>query len=162
MKTWAKNQTNQMKSQNKKLTIAAIVMAVVALIGFIDASYLTAEHLLGGTPACTVLEGCEIVTTSEYSTIGPIPIALLGSLYYLAVILGAVLFIDRKNKKVLKLVSLLPIAGFATSLSLVYLMLFVLDAICIYCMGSALSSTTLFIVGIYILLKMRKTKSVDG
>ncbi len=154
-KSQKKMETKKKTPKSKLLMTAAIVMAVVAFVGFVDASYLTAEHVLGGTPACSILEGCEVVTTSEYSTIGPIPIALLGALYYLTVLIGAFLYIDKKNEKILKAVSYLPIAGAATSLGLVYLMIFVLDAICIYCMGSALTSTILFGVGLYILKKTK-------
>jgi uncharacterized membrane protein len=149
------------QSKNKLLTIAAIVMAIVAMFGFVDSSYLTAVHLLGETPACSVLDGCEVVTTSEYSTIGPIPIALLGALYYLAIMIGSFLYLDKKKTKVFKLVSLLPLVGFITSLGLVYLMIFVLEAICIYCIGSAISSTILFIVGLYVLYSTSLKRQLD-
>lgn len=137
-----------------------VTMAVLSFIGFLDASYLAAKHYLGEVPDCSILKGCEIVTTSEYAVILGVSIALLGALYYLAIFLGTVLYLDSKRALVLKLVALLPVAGFAFSLYLVYLMLFVLDAICLYCMGSATTSTLLFILSLLIFNRIRRSVPV--
>ncbi|MDP3881076.1 MAG: vitamin K epoxide reductase family protein [bacterium] len=136
----------------KKLLIAFIV---IATIGFIDASYLTIVHFLGQAPECSILEGCDVVTSSKYSTIGPIPVALLGALYYLTVAIASIFALDRRSVAATRLVSNLTWLGLLASIYFVYLQLFVLKSICIYCMGSALGSTVLFILGM-ILLKRTK------
>ncbi|MBI2476675.1 vitamin K epoxide reductase family protein [Candidatus Uhrbacteria bacterium] len=113
---------------DRKLGTVASVMALVSFLGFVDAAYLSAEHFLGGTPVCAILKGCDIVTTSAYATIGPIPVAFLGVLYYLVIFLGCVSYLDRRNPHVLRRVSLLPIAGFGFTLYLLALMAFVITS----------------------------------
>ena len=74
----------------------------VAPLGFADAVYLTVEHYANRVPPCTILHGCEQVTTSAYSFFYGIPVALLGALYYLAIIVGVALYLDTKRELILK------------------------------------------------------------
>lgn len=134
-----------------------MVFAMLAIVpvGFIDATYLTIEHFLGKVPPCTLTNGCAAVTSSSYSLIFGIPLALLGAIYYLAIILGLVYYLDSKKPMVIKAISAVTAFGFVFSLYLVYLQLFVIKAICQYCMLSALSSTLLFIIGAMVLKSHR-------
>jgi len=137
-----------------------LVYAMLALapIGFLDALYLTIEHYLGRIPPCSIISGCEKVTTSKYSVIFGVPTSLLGTLYYLAVIVALVYFLDSKKTIVIKLVSMFTLAGFLFSGWLMYLMFFVIHAVCQYCLLSALSSTGLFIIGVLVLKSLRCTE----
>lgn len=144
-----------MNTPARTLKILGIVFLIVSAIGFLDATYLTVEHYRGAIPPCSV-EGCEIVLTSAYSTVAGIPIALFGALFYLTVLILSLYFLDSKNAKALRAASYLTIPAFLTSLVLVYLQLFVLKNICQYCMVSAVTSTVLFIFGIYTILEMKK------
>ena len=124
-----------------------LVIVILAFIGFADAAYLTAEHFLGATPVCLISHGCDTVLTSRYASIGPIPLSLVGVLYYLVVFLGAVTLVDRNkltHSRMVKFLSIITGLGFLSSLGLVYLQLFVLHAICFYCMVSATTTTLLF------------------
>ena len=132
----------------------------LSFTGFLDSSYLTAKHFLGETPNCSFLKGCATVTTSQYSEIWGIPIALIGASYYLLILILSIAYLDTKNLKILKLTVFLTPLGFLTSLFLVYLQLFVLNAICLYCIISALTSTSLFVLGGYALLKFSEKESV--
>lgn len=136
----------------QKLTpskIFLIVLVVVSVIGFSDATYLTAKHYLDSPVPCTVLKGCQTVTESKYSTVFNIPIALFGVFYYLFI--SILLFLHMEGvKSALKLLLLSTTAGFITTLYLVYLQAFVLNAFCLFCIISALSSTTLFFGTIYL------------
>lgn len=123
-----------------------IVMLIVALIGFADATYLAIEHLRGVSPNCSILAGCEVVTSSKYSEIFGIPVALGGSVYYLSVFLLLVAYLDTKKIYFFRLVTLLTPLGLLASAWFVFLQLGILKAICIYCMGSAISSTVLFVL----------------
>lgn len=133
-----------------------IAFLLVSFLGFLDAGYLTVEHFRGVPPPCTILEGCEKVTTSEYSVIWGVPVALGGAIYYLAVFLLIILYFDRKNEIFLNLASYATIAGLLASAWFTYLQLFVIKAICLYCLFSALTSTTLFIFGMIILSYKRR------
>jgi uncharacterized membrane protein len=135
---------------------------IVAVMGFADASYLTIEHYRGVIPPCSVTEGCEVVLTSSYSTIFGVPTSLLGAIYYLAVSIGAFIYLESKHgageiaahhAAILKWTLMATAFGFGMSLWFVYLQLFILHSICIYCMGSAAASTILFITAIVMLRK---------
>lgn len=138
---------------NKKLIWFFLI---IAFLGFFDSTYLAIEHFRGVTPPCTIVEGCEEVTTSKYSTIFGVPVAFLGSFYYFAVFGLSVLYLQFKRDKFLIWASYLAILGFLASLGFVYLQLFVIEAVCVYCMFSALTSTILCGLGFYFRIKLSK------
>lgn len=123
-----------------------LTIMLLALIGVFDTAYLTIEHFQGGEVSCSITNGCGEVLTSQYATIGPIPLALLGLLYYLTIVMLAALWADKYKPKHLLMLRAVMSAGFALSLYLVYLQLFVLDAICQYCMLSAMTTTIIMVI----------------
>jgi len=127
----------------------------LALIGFLDAVYLTTAHYTG-TINCSVISGCQEVLVSQYSIILSIPVALLGTVYYIFILLNALLYIDRQTKLSLKVLKYLPSLGWLFSLYLIYLMFFVIKALCQYCLLSAITSTLLFIMSLILLNKSKK------
>ncbi|OGN33906.1 MAG: hypothetical protein A3I39_01435 [Candidatus Yanofskybacteria bacterium RIFCSPLOWO2_02_FULL_47_9b] len=120
---------------------------VAAGIGFADALYLAVNHYRQVIPPCTV-GSCESVLTSRFAIIAGVPISLVGVAAYALIVFLLLLYIDRSNVKVLKWVAGLAAISFAVSVALVFLQLFVIRAICIYCMVSALSDTFLFVMTI--------------
>ncbi|MBU1202657.1 vitamin K epoxide reductase family protein [Patescibacteria group bacterium] len=139
-----------MKNNNKLI----YGFLTLGLIGFADALYLTVSHYTGDI-ACSVISGCQEVLVSPYSEIFGLPIALFGAAYYLFIFLTAVFYLDTKHILAFKVLGYLPIIAFVFSLYLVYLQIFVIHAICQYCMLSALTSTLIFISGLF-LLKNKK------
>lgn len=131
---------------------------VLGAAGFVDSTYLTVTHFLGATVPCSIVHGCEKVLSSQYSSIFGIPVALLGAFYYLTILVLAVIYFDSRKTSVLKLLACLTPFGFLASLIFVYLQIFVIGAICLYCMVSATTSTILFISGMHY-LKKHKVKS---
>lgn len=124
----------------------------LSFLGFLDASYLTASHYSGAPVICSVFDGCEKVTASVYSTFGNVPVALMGMAYYFTLLFAVAWFLSTRDKKSIVFASGLTAAGFFASLWFVYLQLFVIKAICLYCMISATTSTLLFILGVYYLI----------
>ncbi|MFA7286517.1 MAG: vitamin K epoxide reductase family protein [Patescibacteria group bacterium] len=120
----------------------------IGFLGFLDASYLAIEHYRGLVPTCGFIQGCDVVTTSSFSVLYGVPLAYLGVVYYLTVLLLGVASFDFKDERLFWLLTALSVIGFGASLGFVYLQLFVLKAICIYCMGSAVTSTALFITSL--------------
>lgn len=139
----------------------AILFLVVSALGFIDATYLSVQHFLGEIPPCTI-DGCEFVLTSAQSTILGVPVALLGSLYYLLILVLSISYLDTKNNKILKNLSFISIFGFIASIYFVYLQLFVIKYICQYCMISAITSTIIFITGMCALYKFKNNKIIEN
>lgn len=126
-------------------------MALIAAIGFGDATYIAVNHAQGVIPPCSVLNGCENVLTSSFSSVGPIRLEWIGMSYYL-VILGLVMAtIDTRNGRYVWWASRFSVVGLLTSLGLVSIQIFILEALCLYCMVSAVTSTLLFICGVYML-----------
>ncbi|MES2953297.1 MAG: vitamin K epoxide reductase family protein [Patescibacteria group bacterium] len=142
----------------KTLKKVAWIQAVAAFIGFLDATFLTVEHYAGLSLPCITGAACDLVTKSVYSTIGPVPISLLGALYYLTFLLLAVYVIQTGSERIARMAYLLSWSGFLISILLVSLQLFVLYAICIYCMGSAASSTLLWLTSMYGLRQLKREK----
>jgi uncharacterized membrane protein len=136
-----------------KIIPKSIVLAflIVSVVGFLDATYLTAKHYLGEVPTCSILEGCEKVLISSYATLGGVPVALPGAVYYLVIFLSLVAYLDTPRRSILRFTAYLTFFGFLASLGFIYLQLFVLRAICLYCMASAASSIVLFGLGIFVL-----------
>ncbi len=122
-----------------------VAVCIAALIGFADASYLTVEHYIGGIPPCSPGFDCEKVTTSEYSQILGIPVALLGSLYYFVILLATLVYFDtRKQFIALGVFAVAPL-GLASAVWFTSLQIFVIKAFCPYCLLSAGTSTLIFI-----------------
>lgn len=129
-----------------------VFILFVALIGFADSSYLTLEHFQGRIPPCTVGISCEAVLTSAYSEIAGLPVALLGAIYYLLVLIGVFAYFESRNQRIFKITLILTTAGFLASLAFVYIQVFVLHSYCQYCLLSALTSTILFVSAMHIFL----------
>lgn len=93
--------------------------------------------------------GCEKVQTSAYSVVMGVPVALLGLLMYLALdVLLVWLFLTKDN--VLPAVAIfgISLAGTLYSAYLTYLELYVIHAICPWCVTSAVIITLLFLLSI--------------
>lgn len=131
------------------------VFVAVALIGFLDAVYLSISHYTGSIN-CSIVSGCQEVLSSQYSEIFGIPLALLGATFYLFILINALLYIDNQNKWSKLALSYIPTLGLLFSIYLVYLMFFVIEALCQYCLLSATTSTLLFILSM-IFIKKNKT-----
>lgn len=129
---------------------------VFSALGFIDAAYLAAEHFTGAIPPCSIVQGCETVLTSAYATLWGIPVALFGALFYLAAFLLAFLYKETRGDKFLYALVFISSAAFLASLWFVYIQLFVLKAICLYCMTSAGTSTLVFLLAGGAFLNARK------
>jgi uncharacterized membrane protein len=128
----------------KKFAVAA---ALVALVGLVDALYLAIKHYTAGTVPCTILEGCEMVLTSQYATIFGIPLALYGAVAYSVAFLLAVLTALGKRKTWL-LFSLQVFVMTVFTIWLLYVQGIILEAFCQFCLLSALVTFTLFIIAL--------------
>lgn len=154
-------QQNKPMNRNRILNTLVGIFLIVALIGFADAAYLTAKHFAGEIPPCSLTYGCEYVLTSAYATIGNIPISLIGAAYYLFLFCAAVFYVDTKNARVLRVTAYATMIGLVTSAILIAIQIFILRSFCLYCLISAGTSTTLFLLGVVILKKLGPHSIVD-
>jgi len=113
-------------------------LILLAAVGLVDSIYLTWIKL-SASGVCVVGEGCEIVNTSQYSSIGGIPIALLGAAAYLTLLF--ILLMETRNEffefNGPLLVFGISLAGVLYSAYLTYLEIYVIRAICEFCVLSA-------------------------
>lgn len=137
---------------------AVISMVVVAFLGFADAMYLVIEHFQNKIPPC-LTGGCEVVLSSKYSVILGIPVPVLGAVFYLLMLIGLLAYVDSKNEKVLKAALILSPFGFLFTAWFLYVQAFILHAYCQYCLGSAATSTTLFIIALFMLNRNAREQS---
>lgn len=153
------NLNQLLKKPLNKIPIGlAIFFLAIALVGFIDAGYLTVEHYQGKIPPCSTASGCEQVLTSPYAVMFGIPVSLAGLVYYLLVLVGIFGYLESRNTKFLKFSMLLSIIGFLASLGFVYLQVFIIRSYCLYCLGSAITSTILFVTSMEIFARYKKVQ----
>jgi uncharacterized membrane protein len=133
---------------------------ILGFLGFVVATYLTILHYKNVLPPCSLTSNCEKVLTSQFATIGPIPLSLLGSLFYLTIIFLCILILTKYKKVFLKSFYLCVISGFIVSLILVGIQAFILHAFCQYCLTSEAISTGLLILA-YLYFKAGK-KGVES
>jgi len=138
-----------------------IAWIIIAIVGFIDSTYLAVSHYKGTTTTCSLTQKCDMVLTSEWSEIAGIPVALGGVAYYLFMLAGAVYYVSKKNDKLFRLFATFSVMGLLTSAWLVYLMKYVIEAYCQYCLLSAISSTLLFILGMTVLKKYKDLNKIN-
>ncbi len=125
---------------DRALRTAGLVLVV---LGIAIAGYLVYVHYADIDPVCNIAHGCHKVQTSEYAKLAGIPVALLGLLGYLT-LLGALLAPQGEAARMVA--ALVALVGFGFSLYLTYRELFTIDAICQWCVGSAILMTGLAVV----------------
>jgi uncharacterized membrane protein len=139
------NSTNQLASSGESQTPIAwsyFFAALLSLIGLADAIYLTVQHLTGQSLRCTIVSGCSEVLASQYSHIGPVPLAALGAFAYFTVFSLAILAAFGYQFARPLLAFLVGIM-FLMTLWLLYLQAFVIHHFCQYCLLSAAVTTAL-------------------
>jgi uncharacterized membrane protein len=120
-----------------------IATAILALVGLVDALYLTIKHLTGQGVQCTVTSGCEEVLTSAYASIGGMPLAAFGAVAYFTVFSLATLALY--GYRIAQTLLFYLVAAMAvTSLFLIYVQAFVIGKWCQFCLLSAAVTFCLF------------------
>jgi uncharacterized membrane protein len=128
------------------------VIWIAAVVGVIDSAYLAYIKFSHVAIYCTPgLGDCATVNSSRWSELWGIPIALFGLATYLAVLFLVAFGSKIKFAKPYVNYALFGIGlvGFLYSLYLTYLELFVIRAICQWCILSAICITVIFIASIF-------------
>jgi uncharacterized membrane protein len=119
------------------------VATFLATFGIGVATYIAIADSGGGSPVCIAGgHGCQTVAESSYSHLLGINIAVFGVAGYV-LLLGCALLRGDGARLAGFAISLV---GFGYSLYLTYLELFTIDAICQWCVASAVLMTLLFAV----------------
>jgi uncharacterized membrane protein len=109
-----------------------LAAGLVALAGLSVAGYLTWVHFDDAALVCVAGGGCETVQESEYAEIAGIPVAVLGLGAY-AVVLALIAW-DAPGARLGA--AMLALVGLVFSAYLLALQLFVIDAVCAWCLAN--------------------------
>ena len=145
--------TNQPKSMRSDWVIWS--MMLLALGGIMVSAYLLWAYTApGATLACGSSHGCDTVKNSEYARLLGVPLPLIGLLTFLAIF---VLIILRQRFTTIRTDQLpyltlalfgITLTGVLYSAYLTYLELFVIVAICRWCVMSAIIMVTIFLLAL--------------
>jgi uncharacterized membrane protein len=105
-------------------------IAGLALVGLAISVYLTWVHYAGIEPVCTGISDCERVQSSDYAELVGIPVAVVGVVGYAAILASLRMRVE--------VTAMLAYLGLAFSAYLTWAELFRIEAICQWCVASAL------------------------
>jgi uncharacterized membrane protein len=120
-------------------------LAGLALLGLAISAYLTWVHYAGVEPICTGVSDCERVQTSEYAELAGIPVAVVGLVGY------AALFVSLRLR--VEVTVLLAYIAVGFSAYLTWAELFEIEAICQWCVASALVSVAIAVLATLLALR---------
>jgi uncharacterized membrane protein len=117
----------------------------LAALGIAIATYITIADAGGGAPACIAGgHGCQTVADSSYAHLGGVAVSVIGIVGYVAI--GVAMLWSGDPGRFAGLA--LTLVGFAFSVYLTYVELAVIDAICQWCVASAVVMTALFALSV--------------
>ena len=122
-----------------------VLLAELSILGLLMSAYLTWVHLAGVAPICLAGSGgCEAVQTSRYAEIVGVPVAVLGIAGYAGLLLSAWF----KGEVGVLLGLFVALVSVLFSGYLTWLELFVIHAICQWCVASAILMTASFLLAV--------------
>jgi uncharacterized membrane protein len=118
-----------------------MIATFVAAFGIGVATYIAIADSGGGSPVCLAGgSGCETVANSTYSHLLGVNVAVFGIVGYVSLLGAALLRGDAARMAGFAF----SLVGFGYSVYLTYLELFKIEAICQWCVASAVLMTILF------------------
>jgi uncharacterized membrane protein len=115
------------------------IIALLCVTGLGIAGYLTYVHYAGIKVLCLSSGGCETVQASRYAKLGGVPVAVLGLAGYILVLASLAVRGELGRAAGFGV----TLVGFGFSAYLTYRELFTIQAICQWCVASAVVMTVL-------------------
>jgi uncharacterized membrane protein len=132
-----------------------LILAALDVVGLAIALYLSVVELGGGVPVCGPIHGCEEVARSEYSRIAGIPVAVFGVALSVILLTLAVAWWRTDLYGLLLAHYGLSLAGVLFEAYFLYLQVFVIGAVCIWCTSYGLSLIARFVIALIVWLRNR-------
>ncbi len=130
------------------------LLVVAAAIGLVASGYLSITRATGGLPSCGPVQGCDTVALSPYSELLGVPVAYLGFAFSV-VLFGLILaWLRTTDRRVLYAAYAIGLLGVVFVAYLTYLELFVIHAVCIWCVTYA---TSVIVTWAVLALSLRRT-----
>jgi uncharacterized membrane protein len=131
---------------------------VVAAIGTLVSAYLTWVHFSGNLALCIGVGGCEAVQNSRFSVVGGVPVALIGLAGFVAILaLTVVRLRDDAPPWTDTALFGLSVAATLYVAYLTYIELFVLGAVCPWCVTVAVCAALVLALVSFALLRPQRS-----
>jgi len=149
LRIWRARQTLLQLDQPLAAAASSLLIPGLAVLGLGVSAYLAYVEISHTAAVCGPVGECNVVQTSRYAQIGGVPVAVLGLINYLGVL--ALWAVQRSGvgrwARPASLALLgLALAGVLFSIYLTLLELFVIHAVCMWCLASALIVTLIMLV----------------
>lgn len=127
----------------------------LAVLGMLDAIYMTIFKLTNNANMCVGSHACETVNSSPYAEIHGIPVAVIGVVGYLSIAVALLLELQSSffQENGTMLIFGLALIGFLFTLYLIYVETSLIHAFCPFCITSQVVMTTLFILSVIRLVR---------
>ena len=129
-----------------------VLILVLAFCRLSDSIYLAQNEATNTPLICNVvsISGCNIVATSQYTRLFGLSIAEYGVIFYGIIFFLAALELVLFNRLLRRILQAISFVGVLSSLYLTFLEIFVIKALCIYCLASAIIALLVFIAASFI------------
>ena len=128
-----------------------LVLIAAASLGLLVSTYLAAVDLAGGATLCLAGSNCDVVRASTYGRVAGLPVAVLGVVYFLAVLGAAIARAPWRQP----LLQVLGGVGIGSALLFMAVQGLLLGAWCPYCLVADLAA---LIVGIRVLWTLGRSR----
>lgn len=139
----------------------AIILAVLDVVGLLVAGYLSVVELSGDVPACGILPGCEEVAKSQYNNFLGIPVAVFGVLLSVVLLSLALAWWKTDIYGLLLAHYGLSLVGVIFDGYFLYLQVFVIQAVCIWCVTYEVSLLLRFLIALLVYLRQPRPGAAD-
>lgn len=134
----------------------ALILGVLDFIGLLVAGYLSVVEINGGVPTCGPFHGCEQVALSEYARIGGVPVALFGVLLSVVLLALAIAWWKTDIYGLLLAHYALSLVGVLFDGYFLYLQVFVIKAVCVWCVTYEISLLLRFLIAFVVFIRQPK------
>ena len=130
-----------------------LILAGLDVMGLLIATYLAVVEVGGGLPECGPLKGCAQVAASEYSRIGSVPVAVYGVVLSLVLLTCAIAWWRTDLYGLLLAHYGLSLAGVLFEAYFIYVQVFVIGAVCVWCTSYGLTLVARFVIAFVIWIR---------
>jgi uncharacterized membrane protein len=145
---------------DRSLKVVAWSWVVLGALGTTIATYLTYKRATGDPLNCLIGDGCTTVAASSYAVLGGVPLSVLGGAFFLCLVVLAIAYLVSGRQQLLLLAAWLTVPGALVAWWYEYVQFYIIYAVCIYCVTSAIAATAALIGGIFLLRRGRRKEMV--
>ncbi|MGQ9676584.1 MAG: vitamin K epoxide reductase family protein [Chloroflexota bacterium] len=126
-------------------------IGILLCVGLVAAGYLAYSSLTLTSPVCGGIGDCDAVQSSAYSHLLDIPVSVIGLAGYIAMAIAflGLLILRGQTARLAHLgLTVFAVSGMVFSFYLTYVELFIIRAICPWCLTSAFVITVLALIAV--------------